>query len=181
MMGPLTDDGMPIDDEDDVEDGNGEWERRFRVASVACCTAVILLIVNGLISGILIRTEPQRPPFAMHVPLPGLPHHFALYQKALVLLSGFGQLSAALLLLAVLLGVMGRVDDDEDPRALALASVLGVAVVAGSVALWAVEIWHVATNVPGVRAPVAGLAGPLATATIAAAATWWARGERSRA
>ena len=178
-MGFVTDDGLPLDDEDEVEENNAEWEGRFRVASVACCTTVVLSLFSGIVSGLFLDTGGRQPSSG----LPGMMFHqlrtYAFLTRASLVLGPFTMFAAILVLLAVLLAVLGR-SDTEGESALVFAESVGWAVMAGALLLWGVLVWWAGLNPVhmsrGIR--FGSLAGPLATAIIAAAATWWARNER---
>ena len=181
-MGLLTDDGMPLDDNVEAEEDD-DWERRFSVASVVCCTTVVVLVLSGVVLGFFLDTGDRQAASG----LAGIMFHqersYAFLRRASLVLAPFTMFAAILVLLAVLLGVMGRTDADGASAPLLFAESVGWAVTGGALLLMGVSVWWAGSNpIPihhlprGVR--VASVAGPLATATIAAAATWWARNER---
>lgn len=182
MMGSVTDDGPPADDE--AVDGDDAWESRFRIASVVCCAVVVLLIVNGIVSGFFLDVGGRQPPSGL-LGLPFRhPNSYAFYARASIVLSSFSMFSAILVLLSVLLAVMGRDQDQHDSTPLVVAERVGFAIIAGSLLLWGLSVWWVGANPLeplSRRIVLANLASPLATAVVAAAATWWARDEQRAA
>ena len=184
MMGLVTDDGTPLDDGDADDDQDSAWERRFRIASLVCCAVVVLLIVNGIVSGFFLDLGTPQPRSGLLAGPFRHPGSLAFYERASIVLGSFSMFSAILVLLSVLLAVMGRGQDQHDSTPLVVAERLGFAIIAGSLLLWGLSVWWVGANPiePLSRRILwANLASPLATAVVAAAATWWARDEQPAA
>ncbi|MBV8959409.1 MAG: hypothetical protein JO087_11600 [Actinobacteria bacterium] len=147
----------------------GAWAARFRFASAACCAAVAVLLVTGVVAGVT---------YSSPVANAKLPHGAAAYQRAQQLFSG-GSLFAAVLLVAAVLLI--AVTDAEEDRAkvrplLRASTLLAGLVAAFAIAMTAVTIWYAAvTSGRGIVSATTGLVGELVTVVIVAAtAAWWA-------
>jgi hypothetical protein len=184
--GSVTDDGtLPLEDDVEAEDDD-DWERRFSIASVVCCSTVVLVVVPGVVLGCFLDTGDRQPVSGLAGIMLQQGRSYVFLRRASLVLAPFTMFAAILILLAVLLGVMGRTDADGESAPLLIAESVGWAVTGGALLLLGVSVWWAGVNpVPihhlprGVR--VANVAGPLATAIIAAATTWWARNERRSA
>jgi hypothetical protein len=171
MMGLVTDGAATMDEDDDG------WARRFRIASLVCSAIVVLLVVNGIVSGFLLDVGDGRATSRVGSILLQPPRPSAFLERASLVLGAFNMFSAILVLLAVLLAVMAR-RDGEDELALVIAEAVGWGVLVGAVLLWGVAAWWAGVRPVFQAIQFANLVGPLAAAIVAAAATWWARSER---
>src|SRR5205085_424690 len=106
MMGLLTDDGMSLGDGE--LDDNAEWERRFSIASVVCSSTVVLLVVPGVVLGFFLDTGDRQPVSGLAGIILRQRHSYAFLTRASLVLAPFTMFASILVLLAVLLGVMGR-------------------------------------------------------------------------
>jgi len=147
----------------------GAWAGRFRTAAAACCVAVAVLLITGLVAGVA---------YSSPVDSAKLPHGAAAYQRAQQLFSGGSLFSAVLLVAAVLLiAVTGEEPDTMGRRLLRVCLGLAALVVAAALAMAGVTIWYSSvTSGRGVVSATTGLVGDLvAVAIVAAGAAWWAR------
>jgi hypothetical protein len=165
---------VPAQEGEDEPDES--WERRFRVASLMCASAVAVLIVTGIASGIVLDIPRQNPipEFAKAIEVP---RHDAFFTRASTLLSGCGIVSAILVLFATLLGVMGRSESDR-AKSLAIAADVAGVVAIGALVQAAIGVWYVSVNTTAYPRWFGAVGAPIAAATIAAAAAWWAWEER---
>jgi hypothetical protein len=161
----------------------GVWAVRFRVAAAACCGAVVVLVVAGLVSGVTYSLPTA--------PGTKAPRGFAAEARAQTLLTGTNLFTATLLVIALLLLVVAGTDGPDGPdgetpapdRRMSRAVMILAAIVAlGTVASAVTTVWY--WSISSEPLPVLSVARPLGEAVsgaiVATAAVWWARAVDAR-